>query len=46
MEVQVEGPTAYDKKYSTPKPYQPTTDNGRSAYLRKIAASSKAKSNT
>jgi hypothetical protein len=32
------GVTAYDKKYSTPKPYQATTDNGRSAYLRKLAA--------
>jgi hypothetical protein len=32
------GPTAYDNKHSTPKPYQPTTDNGRSAYVRKTTA--------
>jgi hypothetical protein len=32
------GPTAYDNKHSTPKPYQPTTDNGRSAYVRKTKA--------
>jgi hypothetical protein len=37
------GVTAYDKKYSTPKPYQATTDNGRSAYLRKLAATTKPK---
>jgi hypothetical protein len=40
------GTTAYDKKYSTPKPYQATTDNGRSAYLRKIAAKPKPKPKT
>jgi hypothetical protein len=46
------GTTAYDKKYSTPTPkpyvapvdkYVATADNGRSAYLRKIAATAKPK---
>jgi hypothetical protein len=39
------GTTAYDKKYSTPtpRPYVATADNGRSAYLRKIAATAKPK---